>query len=44
VKKICSKVFLIFLILFFNYVFNNGNKIFETGTADSEMHLKLSVG
>jgi hypothetical protein len=29
---------------FFNYVFNNGNKIFETGTADSEMLLKLSVG
>jgi hypothetical protein len=40
VKKICSKVFL----YIFNYVFNNGDKIFETGMADSTMHLKLSVG
>jgi hypothetical protein len=39
-KNMCPKVFL----YMFYYVFNNGDKIFETGTADSEMHLKLSVG
>jgi hypothetical protein len=29
---------------FFNHVFNNGDKLFETRTADPEMRLKLFVG
>jgi hypothetical protein len=40
VKKYVPRCF----YTFFNYVFNNGDKIFETGMADSAMHLKLSVG
>jgi hypothetical protein len=39
-----KKYVLRYFYTFFNYVFNNGNKIFEIGTADSEMHLKLYVG
>jgi hypothetical protein len=45
VKKICFKSLSAgCFYTFLNHIFNNRVNIFKTGTVDSEMHLKLSVG